>query len=129
MQGLDPEVVELVEAMNALPGIETYCSCCGHGERPFRIWFRVAEGEHRGLFLLTRCSDRRYWRFGDRWQITLSVLDRHDYNASISYVLASSDVGWMAYNQALDLVRSLHEHLEHDAFLEGYGLEELRGLV
>ena len=38
---LDPEVVALCEALNTLPGIETVSSCCGHGQRPYRIWFIV----------------------------------------------------------------------------------------
>jgi hypothetical protein len=36
---LDPECVELVEAMNNFDGIRTTCSCCGHGKTPFRIFF------------------------------------------------------------------------------------------
>jgi hypothetical protein len=36
---MDPECVELCRALNALPGIMTFESCCGHGERPFHVWF------------------------------------------------------------------------------------------
>lgn len=38
---LDPEVLALCQAMNALPGIQTVSSCCGHGDHPFRIWFEA----------------------------------------------------------------------------------------
>lgn len=37
--GMDPEVISLCRAMNTFPGIVTTESCCGHGKRPFRIWF------------------------------------------------------------------------------------------
>lgn len=38
---IDAECQSLVAAMNAFSGIRTVESCCGHGERPFRIWFVV----------------------------------------------------------------------------------------
>jgi hypothetical protein len=37
--GLDPEVLSLCQALNALPGITTAESCSGHGREPVRIWF------------------------------------------------------------------------------------------
>ena len=36
---LDPEVTELVKAINLFPGIKTIESCCGHGKNVFNIWF------------------------------------------------------------------------------------------
>ena len=36
---MDPECFELCEQMNRFPGVTTHESCCGHGQRPFRIWF------------------------------------------------------------------------------------------
>ncbi len=50
---MDPECVPLCEAMNKLPGIKTFESCCGHGEHPFRIWFTT-----KSLDVLPRCI---YW--------------------------------------------------------------------
>lgn len=38
---LDPECLALCVALNALPGIRTIESCCGHGTDPFRIWLRA----------------------------------------------------------------------------------------
>jgi hypothetical protein len=38
---LDPECRSLCEAINSLPGLRTYESCCGHGTHPFWIFFRV----------------------------------------------------------------------------------------
>ena len=38
---LDPEVVELVNAINMFAGVETVSSCCGHENDVFNIWFIV----------------------------------------------------------------------------------------
>jgi len=38
---MDPECVALCDVLNAMPGVRTFESCCGHGIRPFRIWFEV----------------------------------------------------------------------------------------
>lgn len=37
---IDMEIVPLLVAMNAMPGIKTTESCCGHGRRGISIWFR-----------------------------------------------------------------------------------------
>jgi hypothetical protein len=54
---LDPQILELCTALNALPGIETYGSCCGHGERPVHvsILFRDPEDLAVLLYLLDPC--------------------------------------------------------------------------
>jgi hypothetical protein len=36
---MDPECVQLCDALNALPGIRTFESCCGHGQHEFCVWF------------------------------------------------------------------------------------------
>jgi hypothetical protein len=38
---MDNECINICKAMNALPGIRTTESCCGHGADPFRIWFEA----------------------------------------------------------------------------------------
>lgn len=37
--GLDSEVVQLVEALNKIPGIETVTSCSGHNKKPLEVDF------------------------------------------------------------------------------------------
>ena len=54
----DPEVVELCKAINSIQGLETTSSCCGHGDTPFHIWFRVSYV--KALYPITRCIDTRY---------------------------------------------------------------------
>lgn len=59
---IDKECVALCEAMNALPGIRTIESCCGHGERPFRIWFKTARLRNlpRLLYWFNGCHSAVY---------------------------------------------------------------------
>lgn len=40
---MDPECIALCDALNALPGIRTFESCCGHGQYEFRVWFFAEE--------------------------------------------------------------------------------------
>ena len=122
---MDPEVVELCQQINSLPGLQTTESCCGHGEHGLRIWFGVDEGEHRGLFLLTSSIDDRYWRYGNRWDIKLSVADHPESSLPICFLLESKDVGPEAYAQANDLVENIKYHRRHTNFLTIFGLQEL----
>ncbi len=38
---MDAEVIAFCDALNAIPGITTTESCCGHGRGPFKVWFRA----------------------------------------------------------------------------------------
>lgn len=40
-EDMDPECIALCAAINHLPGVETVESCCGHGERRFRVWLKA----------------------------------------------------------------------------------------
>lgn len=120
----DPEVVSLCRAMNALPGVHTSESCCGHGTQPFRIWFKVDEKDHRGLFILVRSVDRRYFTHGHKWSITLSVGDAPVSPLPLIFMLGSDARGEEAYKQSRDLVDNIILHRKHKAFLEGYGIQE-----
>ena len=124
----DPEVVELCRAINDLPGVRTTESCCGHGKSTFIIFFRVDPKEQRGLFMLTRCVDRRYFIHGHSWNITLSVGDAvgdpPDYKLPLAFLLESTTCGELAYIQSQDLVDNIISHRKHKAFLEVYRLQE-----
>lgn len=117
---MDKEVINLCNAMNGIRGIKTFCSCCGHGKKPFRIWFRSTTSQ--GLFFFARCADRRYWRFGNNWRITLDVGD--DTNTlPINYCFESVvEHGETAYQQAEDLIENMRFHYNHGPFMEAFGL-------
>jgi len=121
---MDPEVVDLCNIMNSLPGVKTTESCSGHGVDRFRIFFRVTD--EKGLFFLTRCVDNRYWKYGYLWQIDLSVGDMMKENGvrPIIYQLHSGPiVGEDAYNQAQDLIKNMNDHLNIPVFLEYFKLQ------
>lgn len=55
---IDAECVELCTAINLFnPAIYTVESCCGHGESPYRVWFRVNDYERLPelLYWFDRC--------------------------------------------------------------------------
>ena len=117
----DPEVVPLCKKLNSLPGLLTVSSCCGHGENPFSILFQVDKGEQKGLFILSRSVNRRYWEFGDRWIIYLDVLDTfYQKRLPIIYCLESIDKGEESYKQSISLVENIDYHLHHRNFIEGF---------
>jgi hypothetical protein len=122
---MDDECIALCNAMNALPGITTVESCCGHGGlgSPFRIWFKVDGKNNKGLFFLTRCVDRRYWKYGYLWKIELSVGDMYEGVLPIMYCLSSGPiVGEEAYTQADSLVENMNYYLNHENFMKEYDL-------
>ena len=62
---MDPDCIPLCDAMNRLPGITTCESCCGHGERPHRIFFRARRIED--LSPILECAESSPWRVDVRW--------------------------------------------------------------
>ncbi len=68
---MDIECIAICEAINLIPDVQTRSSCCGHGERPFKIWFSVDD--------LKQLPDLLYWidtchspeAFG--WQVTVET--------------------------------------------------------
>lgn len=68
---IDPECVPLIIALNQLPGIETFESCCGHLKYPYCIWFKC--NNFTSLAIITRTFDKRY--SDGKWRITLDTSD------------------------------------------------------
>jgi len=128
---MDKECVPLCDALNALPGIRTIESCCGHGQHSFRVYFLVdGTNSMQGLFFLTRCVDRRYWEYGGSWDITLSVADVvHDGILPTVFCLSSGTAkGQEAYDQVSSLIDNMNHHLNHANFIKEFGIN-LDGFV
>jgi hypothetical protein len=62
---MDQECVKLCDALNALSGIETSSSCCGHSQRPFRIFFSAETIE--SLAPILRACHSSAWRTEVAW--------------------------------------------------------------
>lgn len=123
---MDEHCVELCDALNALPGIETTQSCEGHGKDSFRVYFDVdrSVSPPEGLFFLARCTSHNYWRYGHLWSIELRSADCGHDELPLYYVLHSGDVvGDEAYRQAASLVANLNSHLNHTGFTRGFNLD------
>jgi len=77
---MDPECIKICTALNELPGIRTFESCCGHGEHGFWIWFEVTAPIEKGLLTLSRCLYNKQGRvptdLTQGWRAVLYHLDR-----------------------------------------------------
>jgi hypothetical protein len=111
MSRLDKECVKLIEAMNTMPGIRTFESCCGHGDYPFRIWF-FAES-------LEVLPELLYWFDGCHcgvygWEIIAST----DCSmAPARFRVESTEMGCIAYEEAdeiADMIMKRGEGIERD---------------
>jgi len=122
---IDKEVVDICDAINSLPGLKTFESCSGHNKNPMRIFFYVVDftqkGE-QGLFFLTRCVDKRYWEYGDKWKIELCVGDQSKITKyPTTFLLHSGESkGIDCYEQSKSLIDNMNHHLNIESFIRGY---------
>lgn len=116
---MDEECIRLCDAMNAVNGIITTESCCGHGKTPFCIWFKAIS--FKGLFFVSRCIDKRY--FKHCWDYSVSVGDvvRNEVLPTV-FRWSRKVIGDEAYKQADDLVMNMNLHLNHKNFKKCFGL-------
>jgi len=107
--------------MEALPGI-FFVSCIDTDDLKL-ILFRV--NDPRSLFFLTRICDKRYWKYGEKWSISLSVGDSREAQAlPIFYHLQPTKVRETFDLEVLSLLENMHWHLTHKAFIENFELED-----
>ena len=100
--GIDPEVIDLCNALNNIVGVRTYESCCGHGKEPFRVWFRV-----KSLKPLPKIA---YWCnpchcSAGMWQL---IATTDCAMSPIRFRIESKDVGEVAYRQAADMAQRIN---------------------
>lgn len=112
----------LAHTVNALPGIEVDCAFHHHGQGP-TIMFNVKEMNNKGLFFLTRCIDKRYFKWGRFWDIKLSVGDQYqERKLPIIYELSTTSVD---YEKSIkDLVDNLNYHFHHENFMKYYDINK-----
>jgi hypothetical protein len=58
---LDPECVRLCDALNGMPGVSTFSSCSGQGERPLYVAFTAASLEALQS-VAAKVSEQSGWR-------------------------------------------------------------------
>ena len=113
---MDPECVPLCKAINSIPGLETTCSCCGHGESSFDIWFWAKTV--RSLYVLARAIDRRYGG-PEEWCCLVEDMDLVD--KPVVFRLTSGESrGPEAYARASIIVASIFEALNHPVVMKEF---------
>ena len=101
---MDTACIGLCAAVNLFPGIETVESCCGHGERPYRIWFTATSLYVLPalLFWIDGCHSGIYgWRTFVRTDCAMSP---------VTFCLEGPvDSDGSAYREAAELAKVIRE--------------------
>lgn len=98
-KNMDVECIDLCNALNRLPGLETFESCCGHGNHPYHVFFKCTNIET--ISRLARAVDRNYsdghWEivadstdtdpYGIFWLRTKTVLEGKELATSVTYLI------------------------------------------
>lgn len=117
----------LLKTINALPGIIDISSTplYDKGWSSFIIFFEVDINDNTGLFFLTRCLDRRYFKYGDLWDIKLEVGDsmRNTQLPIIYHIERKKEKNEHIENEIHELIENMNWHLNSKSFMEGYNLD------
>jgi hypothetical protein len=110
---IDPHCVHLCDAINSIPGLETYESCSGHGKDPMRIWFTVSKLHN--MYVLLRSIDYRYVGL-DGWLCNAQDTDLT--NRPVVFCLNSgSCTGKRDYAQSRKITNSIINFLDNKKFM------------
>ena len=111
---MDQECVDLCNAINEIPGLDTVSSCCGHGKHDMWVWLRAATP--RDLYVLSRCIDKRYYGSLCHWTLEVSSDDQITGNP-VSFWLKSHTVGYDAYAEATKLAGAIRDCFGHESLM------------
>lgn len=98
--GMDFECISLCKALSKMAGITTIESCCGHGSKPYRIWFlaRSLKDLPIVLYYFDVChSGRRGWQ----------VIVRTDCGMSPAKFMIEGPIGQVAYEDSEHIAKLL----------------------
>jgi hypothetical protein len=109
---MDPEVIDLCNALNDIPTLTTTESCCGHGTAPMRIFFRITD--QSWLFVIGRCINRNY--SNTQFRCLLNINDIPE--TSVGFFLESYDKGHDAYENASRFADEIYYWLARDDVLD-----------
>ena len=70
---MDEECIDFCDALNELPGVETYESCCGHYRRPYYVFLNCKD--FVSLAIMARVFDRCYCDSEVGWEILAVTKD------------------------------------------------------
>lgn len=97
---IDKECIPLCTVLNSLKGIKTFESCCGHGKRPFRIWF-TAENVNDLTIPAMAC----YRMYGGCLGWRIEVV--HSESPNRTKFMLEGTSGESAYNDSTKIVQAI----------------------
>lgn len=119
---MDPECVQLCDAVNSIAGLETVSSCCGHGKTPFRIFFYLRDKTKiNNLSVISRVMDRRYGG-PVNWECVLEGTDAPEYMPYFC-ITSGASRGEKAYAESIDIAENMSFHLQHENFIALFGIK------
>jgi len=121
---MHPEMKEVCDAINCIPGVATDGSCNGHDKHPPWITLLIDVSDPMGYFFFLRCIDRRYWKYGYVCRLRPLIGDAfRDDIYPIYYRLSFSRSRKGGMDQMKSLVSNITAHLNHKNFLKGYDID------
>lgn len=118
-----PDDITLIELINSFPGVVNTHEYITNTS--YNLWFNIGKTDE-GLFLLTRCTDKRYCRYGDLWNIKICAGDTCigdirpvSYNLSIDL----DNLSFLTIEMVIaDLIDNIKHHLNHQNFLKIFNI-------
>jgi len=138
---LKKEYKDLLMTIEALPGVHVTSTILDktlglyphegiHSEwNGILIFLHIEECTQEGLFFLTRCMDRRYWKYGNKWRIELEVGDTEYPNGDrpITYMifrpLQEGDTEQNIIEECLSLIHNMNGHFDRDTFMTRFNMK------
>jgi hypothetical protein len=127
----------LIKRIGSLPGIEIISNnliydidILKQKWTGIHIFFHSDEKNAEGIFFLTRCLDRRYWEYGHKWRIELSVGDQIFENGDRPLIydifrpLLDDDNEKNIIDEITSLISNIEYHSTHVGFMSGFNIDQ-----
>ena len=70
---MDKECIPLCDALNTLPDVRTFESCCGHLKSKYVVYLYT--DNPYSMAVIARALDRRYLPAKSLWEVTIETID------------------------------------------------------
>lgn len=70
---MDKECITMCDALNELPDVRTFESCCGHLKRKYVVYFYTDNSY--SMAVIARALDGRYLPTKSRWELKIETID------------------------------------------------------
>lgn len=115
---MDPECVNLCNAINLIKGVRTFESCGGHGKRNFNVWLKCNNSKQ--LFPIIRQISRNY--DGVTWKLEAELTDMP--KTPVVFLLHSNGAtGFLAYMEAEEIAKRIVRMLDDDNVMNMFNIK------